>query len=112
MYPSSEKRFLKINLISIVTLFALILAGGIVRSSGSGMGCPDWPKCFDQYIPPTDVSQLPTDYREKYVQKRVAKNIRFAKTLDLLGYDHMAERIRNDQSILEPEEFNALNTWI
>lgn len=112
MYPSSEKRFLKINLISIVTLFALILAGGIVRSSGSGMGCPDWPKCFDQYVPPTDVSELPADYRERYVQKRVAKNVKFAKTLDFLGYGAMAERIRNDQSILQPEEFNAFHTWV
>ncbi|HUH33020.1 MAG TPA: COX15/CtaA family protein [Daejeonella sp.] len=112
MYPASEKRFLKINLISIVALFALILAGGIVRSSGSGMGCPDWPKCFDRYIPPTHVSQLPPDYHESYVEKRVAKNIKFAHTLDVLGFGKMAERIRNDKSILRPEEFNALNTWI
>jgi heme a synthase len=112
MYPSSEKRFLRINLISIVTLFALILAGGIVRSSGSGMGCPDWPKCFDQYVPPTDVSQLPPDYRERYVQKRVDKNHRFAKTLDFLGFGEMADQVRHDKSILEAEEFNAANTWI
>jgi len=112
MYPSSEKRFLRINFVSIVALFALILAGGIVRSSGSGMGCPDWPKCFDQYIPPTDVSQLPSDYREKYVDRRVSKNSRFANTLDVLGLGNMAEKIRNDKSILEPEEFNAANTWI
>ena len=112
MYPSSEKRFLKINFISIIALFVLILAGGIVRSSGSGMGCPDWPKCFDQYVPPTNASQLPADYREKYVEKRVSKNEHFAKLIDALGYTNMASQIRNDKSILEHQEFNSFNTWI
>ena len=111
MYQAFEKRFIRINLIAIISLFVLILAGGVVRSSGAGMGCPDWPKCFDQYVPPTHVSQLPEGYQHQYVAGRVAKNQRFAKTLDVLGYGDLAERIRNDQSILQPEEFNATKTW-
>ena len=69
--------FIKINrrfgILTISSVFLLLLAGGFVRSTGSGMGCPDWPKCYDKLYPPTHVSQLPIGYQFEYVIKRVEK---------------------------------------
>ena len=67
---------------TFILCFLVIIAGGVVRTTQSGMGCPDWPKCFGKWIPPTNASELPADF-EKYLRKQ--------------DIDH---------------SFNALHTWI
>lgn len=111
MYPAAEKRFIKVNRFTIFILFLVITAGGVVRSTGSGMGCPDWPKCFNRIVPPTDVSQLPEGYEAHYIEGRVKKNVRFAKLVDAFGFNELADKIRHDESISQHEEFNAAKTW-
>lgn len=69
-------RFRRLGMLTICAVYFVILVGGIVRASGAGMGCPDWPTCFGQWVPPTDVSQLPENYQEIYAE-RGYKNTQF-----------------------------------
>lgn len=82
----------------MVSLLVLIFAGAIVRATGSGLGCPDWPKCWGCLIPPTSVAQVDFDQ------------------INLERFKSKAERAgRNPDDITRGslhQEFNPVHTWV
>ncbi|MDN4165165.1 COX15/CtaA family protein [Cytophagales bacterium LB-30] len=112
MRTNTNTFYQRLSFITLVAVYFLILVGGVVRATGSGMGCPDWPKCFGSWVPPTEVSQLPADYQQQYSDLRHAKNIRFSRYLSFFGFDELAEEILHDPSVREEAVFNASKTWV
>lgn len=106
-----SKRFIQFNWLILVLIYLVIFAGSFVRISGSGMGCPDWPKCFGKWVPPKEITDLPPDYREVYLLKREKKIKKFCAFLNGIGMTETALKIENNPDVYTEEAFNARKTW-
>ena len=101
-------------LASILIVYLVILAGAIVRMTGSGMGCPDWPKCFGYLIPPTERSQLDWKPNSDFNKNQIIiieDELFFAlddfRSADILNIDNWEKYTKHDYA-----KFNVYHTWI
>ncbi|MFM1893259.1 MAG: hypothetical protein RIQ90_425, partial [Bacteroidota bacterium] len=106
-----SRRYIRFQWLTLIGLFLVICAGSFVRITGSGMGCPDWPKCFGKWIPPTAEEQLPSNYLSIFQEKRAKKAVKFCAFLRKLGMEETAKKIENDPTLLREEPFNAARTY-
>ncbi len=91
------ERFQKIAVAALVSVLVLMFVGAIVRVTGSGMGCPDWPTCWGCLIPPTSVEEV--DFEKLPIER----------------FQKKAERMGRDPSTISVEslraEFNPRHVW-
>lgn len=58
----SLSSFQRLAIATTLLTYLLIAVGGLVRASGAGLGCPDWPRCFGTWLPPASAAALPAPF--------------------------------------------------
>ena len=109
-----QRYFLKTAKLALILVYLVIVAGALVRMTGSGMGCPDWPKCFGYYIPPTEKATLIWSPNRNYEKGHVI----IVDEKLLVAKSDFTTGVTFDKNQFKPftkhdyAEFDATKTWI
>ena len=100
--------------LAIILVYIVIIAGSVVRMTGSGMGCPDWPKCFGYMVPPTEASQLEWKSNHAYKKNEV---IILNEELRVVAQDFTSAEAYNSANWNSYDKhdyakFNPVHTWV
>ena len=81
------KAFRAVSAATAVVTYALVVLGGVVRVSGSGLGCPDWPLCHGRLLPPLNVHAI-IEYSHRTTASLTSLLVVLTALLAWLGWRH------------------------
>lgn len=86
--PLELRRFRYLVFLAALLTFLLIVMGGIVRVTESGLGCPDWPTCYGKLIPPLRMDAI-LEYLHRLIASLASPFILLAAGIAFRRYRHI-----------------------
>ena len=94
-------------------IYLVIVAGGVVRMTGSGMGCPDWPKCFGLWVPPISANQINWSPNTEYntSQMLIHNDILWVSNSKFTSTNNFVRKNWDRYKKHDYAKFNVAHTW-